>query len=260
VGVGADAMSTTGDRLHVLYETTRRLTTLPSLDALTRYATEQARDLFGAGGCALLLHDPSRREFFFPVASQDPAHGSVGQQLEHLRFPADRGVAGWVFAHGQAVIVADVSTDPRFYQGVDQATGMHTRSIMAAPLRAASGSIGVIEVVNPDPGSMTAGDLEFLQALADDIAVAYEKATLYERLRNEVIGLRQMCRVGGLTLLAVGVLAILGTVVRHLALALPLAELLTAAGTIGGGGALVGGALLLALGRGWALTPALSRK
>ena len=211
----------------------------------------------------MITTDPGlvrRPDCSMSVASQDPAHGSVGQQLEHLRFPADRGVAGWVFAHGQAVIVADVSTDPRFYRGVDQATGMHTRSIMAAPLRAASGSIGVIEVVNPDPGSMTAGDLEFLQALADDIAVAYEKATLYERLRNEVIGLRQMCRVGGLTLLAVGVLAILGTVVRHLALALPLAELLTAAGTVGGGGALVGGALLLALGRGWALTPALSRK
>ncbi len=244
-------MTTTGDRLQVLYEISRRLTTLPSLEALTRYATEQARDLFGAGGCALLLHDPSRREFFFPVASEDPVHGTVGRQLEQVRFPADRGVAGWVLTHGQAVIVADVTTDPRFYQGVDQATGMSTRSIMAAPLRAASGNLGVIEVVNPDPGAMTAGDLEFLQALADDIAVAYEKAELHERLRGEVIGLRQMCQGGGLTLLAVGALAILGTLVRHLALALPLREVPLAAGTVGGAGAILGGVVLLAIARGW---------
>ena len=68
-------MATTGQRLNLLYEISRRLTTLPSVDALTRYATEQARDLFAAGGCALLLHDPSRHELFFPVASEDPAHG-----------------------------------------------------------------------------------------------------------------------------------------------------------------------------------------
>jgi len=242
-------MATTGQRLHLLYEISRRLTTLPSVDALTRYATEQARNLFSAGGCALLMHDPSRNELFFPVASEDPAHGPVGRQLEHMRFPADRGVAGWVLTHGQAVIVADVAADPRFYQGVDQATGMRTRSIMAAPLRAASGNIGVIEVVNPDAGSMTADELEFLQALADDIAVAYEKAALHERLHGEVIGLRQVCRVGGLTLLAVGVLAVLGTVVRHLALALPLREVPTAAGTVGGAGALFGGVVLLAIAR-----------
>ena len=244
-------MANTDERLQVLYEINRRLATLLSLDALTRYATARARELFSAGGCAVLLHDRGRRELFFPVVSEHAAHGDAGRRLEALRFPADRGVAGWVLTHGEAVAVADVTADPRFYQGVDESTGMRTRSLMAAPLRAASGNLGVIEVVNPDPGAMTADDLKFLQALADDIAVAYEKAELHERLRGEVIGLRQVCRVGGLALLAVGTLAILGTVVRHLALALPVREVATAPGTVGGAGALLGGVLLLAIARGW---------
>jgi len=244
-------MATTGERLHLLYEINRRLATLQRLEDLTRFATQQARDLFGAGGCALLLHDVTRHELYFPVASEDRAHSDAGRRLEQVRFPADRGVAGWVLTHGQGVVVADVAADPRFYQGVDEATGMRTRSIMAAPLRAPSGNIGVIEVVNPDPGSMTADDLTFLQALADDMAVAFEKAALHERLHGEVIGVRQVCRVGGLTLLAVGVLAILGTVARHLALALPLREVPMAAGAVGGAGALLGGVVLLAIARGW---------
>ena len=88
-------------------------------------------------------------------------------------------------------------------------------------------------------------DLESLETLASDIAVAHEKAALPERLRGEVIGLRQVCRVAGLGLLA------LGAVYVQLGSALPVRELPTRPGVLDGLICLLVGALLSAVGRGW---------
>ncbi len=237
-------------RLHLLYEVTRRLATFTDLDELLRYATGRARELLDAEGAAVLLLDPTRREFTFGVASQSEARQAASAPLRDIRFPAHLGVAGWVLAHDEAAAVLDAQQDPRFYNGVDQVTNFTTHAILCAPLRARSGNIGVIEVINPahPPG---ADDIEFLEALASDIAVAHEKAALHERLRGEVIGLRQVCRIAGLGLLVLGVLLALGAVYVQLGLALPVRELPTRPGMLDGLICVLVGALLSAVGRGW---------
>lgn len=244
-------MTTATERLHLLYEVNRRLTTFDDLDELMRYSTQRTCELFGADGCALLFLDRAQREFYFPVASQSAAQQAAQERLAEIRFPADRGIAGWVLSHDQAVLVPDVGADTRFYAGVDQATHMTTRAILCAPLRSRSGNIGVIEVVNPAANALTADDLEFLDALAADIAVAHEKAMLYDRLRGEVTGLRQAVRMTGIALLGLGALLVIGAAIGHLAWALPLSELPTRPGILGGIVSLAIGAALLAIGNGW---------
>ena len=108
----------------------------------------------------------------------------------------------------------------------------------------------MIEVINP-ARQPAAEDLEFLEALASDIAVAHEKAALQEQLRGEVVGLRQVCRVAGLGLLALGTLLALGAGYVQLALALPLRELPARPGAVDGLVCLLLGALLSLVGRGW---------
>jgi GAF domain-containing protein len=241
-------MSTEADRLQLLYEVNRSLTTFVDLDRLLAYATRRARELFEASGCALLLLDDDRREFHFPVASQGESQSAAAERLSELRFPATAGVAGWVLAHDEALLVPDASNDPRFYSAVDHATGMTTRTILCAPLRTRGGNIGVIELINP--GRQASGeDLRFLEALAGDIAVAYEKTALYERLGNEVIRLRQVCRGAGFVLVALGAVLGLGAVYVNLALALPLRQLPSRPGVVDGLACLVIGFVLLALAR-----------
>ena len=244
-------MTTAADRLHLLYEVNRRLTTFDDLDELMRYSTRRTCELFGADGCALLFLDRDKRQFYFPVASQSAAQQAAQERLAEIRFPADQGIAGWVLAHDEAVVVPDVTADPRFYAGVDRATLMTTRALLCAPLRSRSGNIGVLEVVNPAATAQTTEDLEFLDALAADIAVAHEKAMLYERLRGEVTGLRQVLRMVGLGLLAVGALLWIGGVVGHLAWALPLSELPTRPGILAGFFSIAVGTAFTALGNGW---------
>jgi len=247
-------MGTATERLHLLYEVNRLLATFTDIDALLRYATRRAREMLDAEGCALLLLDHQRREFYFPVASEDESHQASTARLGEIRFPADRGIAGWVLEHNEPILVDDASNDPRFYSGVDQLTNMTTRSILCAPLHTRSGNIGVVEVVNPSQGRFTTDDLEFLAALADDIAVAYEKALLNDRLRGEVIGLRQVCGFAGFGLVILGVLFSVGAVAAHLAHALPLHELPTRPGMWIGGLLLLVGVLLVGVARGWLIS------
>jgi GAF domain-containing protein len=247
----------TRERLGLLYDLTRGLTTFSDLNGLLRFAMERGRQLFGAEGCAVLMLDREKREFYFPVASDTDIASEA--RLASLRFPAESGIAGWVLSHDKAEMVADASTDDRFYKGIDAQTQMTTRSLLCAPLRTRTGNIGVIEVVNPAPEFLTAADLEFLEIVAADVAVACEKARLYEHLRGEVLGLRQVCRVAGLLLIAAGLLFAAGAVISHLAWALPLSELPTRPAPVLGVVGALGGGVLYAIARGWLVTPTAER-
>jgi len=244
-------LTTAADRLHLLYEVNRRLTAFTDLDELLHYATARTRELFQAEGCGLLLVDRERQQFYFPIASQSATSQASEASLAEIRFPIDRGIAGWVVSHDEAALVDDTATDPRFFAGVDAKTHVSTRSLLCAPLRTPDGNIGVVEVINPSPSALTRDDLEFLEALATDIALAHEKALLYERLRGEVVSLRQACAFAGYGLLGIGVVFSLGTVLGHLAWALPMSELLTRPGVLAGLAAIGVGTSLVGVARGW---------
>jgi GAF domain-containing protein len=240
----------TSSQLHLLADVSRSLATFTDLDELVHFATQRTRELFEAEGCALLLLDQARREFCFPVASQRQA-GASATALAEIRFPADRGIAGWVLAHGEGALVPDTASDPRFYDAVDRKTTMQTRALLCAPLRTRSGNIGVLEVVNPGPGHLEAGDLEFLDILASEIGVAYEKAALYRELEREVLDLRGFCRTAGAALAGVGVLFAAAATLYHRARVLPWNELPTRRGMLVGVLCVVIGVTLIGVGRGW---------
>ena len=94
------------------------------------------------------------------------------------RVPRGRGLAGWVVEHGEAQIVDDVRTDPR-YVG-DQVV----RSEMVVPLRTSGRTIGALVVSHPSVGVFGHRDLTLLQTVAAQIAAAIDVADLHERLKR----------------------------------------------------------------------------
>lgn len=248
-------MSDQAERLRALAELSRGLAGAGDLDGLVREATRRARELFEAEGCALLLLDPSGRQFRFPVASQGAVGAASAAQLSDLHVPVERGIAGWVFRNDQSALVADTASDARFYDAVDRRTAMHTRSLLCAPLRTRAGNIGVIEVVNPGAAYLTEEALEFLDVLASEIGVAYERADLTQQLTYEVIDLRRFCGRAGVALSGLGVLLALAATLYHRARVLPWAELPTRRGVLIGLLCVTLGALLVGVGRGWLVKP-----
>ena len=106
-------------------------------------------------------------------------------ELEEIRLPVGRGIAGSVAESGEVVNVADAAADPRHFSGVDRATGYTTRTILAAPIRDARRAIrGVVQVLNKNEGVFTAEDEAFLLALASQVAQAFEGTTLRPDARS----------------------------------------------------------------------------
>jgi len=96
-----------------------------------------------------------------------------------------------VLRSGRAEKVDDVRSDPRFFSGVDQKTGMATGSIIAAPLITAEGSLGVLEAVNRRGGGpFSSSDLALFEALAASVAVAIRNARRFGQIRASEARLR----------------------------------------------------------------------
>lgn len=174
--------------LSILYEVGLSFSSLVEPEELARTVVARTRALLDAEGCSIVMLDPATDEFYFPYVANDERGG---ERVKGLRFPAGKGVAGWVVRNGTALHVPDTSQDPRFYPGVDEKTGVKTRSILCAPLRTRSGTIGVIEVVNKHEGHFSDVDLGFLSALSGSVAIALENAHLYQQLRISEARLRE---------------------------------------------------------------------
>ncbi len=173
----------TRDTLALLLETSRSFHELVDVEALLPVMMERLKSLLGAETSSIILYDPGRDEFYFPVSTDERLDAS--QRIREIRFPASQGISGVVLREGRSMLVPDVSREPRFYQAVDRQVGTASRSLICAPLRTRSGIIGVTQVINKKEGTFTPEDLALLEAVAGNIAVALENARLYQSLRQE---------------------------------------------------------------------------
>ncbi len=175
-------------RLSLLHEVSRSFSELVEPQQLISRVITKSKDLLRAESCAILLLDEERQELFFPYSADIAPE--VEQRFASVRFPADRGIAGWVLQHGVSQLIPDVSQDERWYANVDKQSGMVTHSLLCAPLRTHRGTLGVIELRNHVGGTFTEDDLNFLDTLAGNVAVAIENARMYQRLKESEAKLR----------------------------------------------------------------------
>lgn len=143
----------------------------------------------------MLLLDEEHNELYFPYVSEEDSE--VRRRLLGLRFPADSGLAGAVILSGLAETVNNPQSDPRFYRGVDQETGVTTRALMVTPLLADQVRLGVIEAVNPqERDTFSDTDLVLLKKLALSISIAIQNARRFGELKTSAEQLR--AQVGAL--------------------------------------------------------------
>lgn len=148
-----------------------------------RLAVEAVPRCVGADAASLLLLDGETGELYFEAAS-----GEKGRHLKEVRLKPGEGIAGWVARKGGAVIVDDVKHDPRFASDIDRFTGYDTRNMIVAPVATKEKVWGVLQVLNKLTGVFNDHDLELVQALADQVAIAIENASMYQEMRLTFLG------------------------------------------------------------------------
>lgn len=94
---------------------------------------------------SLALIDTTTNELVFRAATGINPDKIIGERIKQ-----GEGIAGWVVENGQAVIVPDAYSDPRFFPKKDEVTGFTTSAIAAAPIISRGQVIGVLEALNPE--------------------------------------------------------------------------------------------------------------
>jgi GAF domain-containing protein len=111
--------------------------------ALLGSIVQVARAIFHARAASVLLLDEAAGELVFEAVVGEGEDTLVGQ-----RFPASKGIAGWVLNTRQPLVLADVTADPRFSADTAASTGYVPRGIMAVPLLHGEEALGVLEVLD----------------------------------------------------------------------------------------------------------------
>jgi adenylate cyclase len=146
-------------------------------DMLHRLVSLAASSIDAERGTIFLLNQ-ERAELFSRVKQ--------GSEVQEIRIPRSSGIAGAVLDNGNAEIVDEVYTDPRFNPDVDQHTGYRTRSLLCVPLsRPDATVIGVLEFLNKRSGRFDQGDLALVEAIGVQAAAALEFARAFEEERYE---------------------------------------------------------------------------
>jgi GAF domain-containing protein len=117
-----------------------------------------ARAIFGAAASSVFLLDRATNELVFQAVA-----GEGQQTLVGTRFPADRGIAGWVAMSGNAMVVDDLSSNNTFARDLAESTDYVPDALMAVPLIDNGEVLGVLEVL--DPVTQSRADLAELDLL-----------------------------------------------------------------------------------------------
>jgi GAF domain-containing protein len=145
--------------------------------ALLRSIVEVARAIFGAKASSILLLDEAAGELVFEAVAGEGEETLVGTRL-----PAGTGLAGWVLATRQPIVVEDLDTDPRFARDTAAETGFVPKGLMAVPLLDEERALGVLEVLDrPQRSRFSLAEMDLLGLFAAQAALALD---LLQRARR----------------------------------------------------------------------------
>jgi GAF domain-containing protein len=135
---------------------------------------DRARRTFRAQACSILVHDPESRLLVFAAMSGEGSESLVG-----VKIPDSTGVAGWVLATREPVLLEDVAHDQRFAEDIAETVGYVPRRLMAMPLLLEDRVLGVLEVLDcPERAKFTQTDQ--LRDFADEAVRALAHLGLAE--------------------------------------------------------------------------------
>jgi PAS domain S-box-containing protein len=211
---------------HLYQETQRRAVELASLAAISATMSESLElehvlqtitsavlEVVGCQRAAIFVLDEARR-----VLRLEMAQG-LGEEYiaEPKVIELERGGRAHAFVTGEPLIVIDVQSDAR------ETTREGFRAFADLPLKRANRTIGMLSAMFTKPHSFSDTEIELLNALADQAAIAIENARLYsqtdqklQRWMRALDGLERVSRKINDTLMLDDILPVIMEQAMHL--------------------------------------------
>ena len=174
--------------LLVLSRISAALSGLWDLNAILGVGLDNTLDIMNGTIGEVLLIDENTGELSHIV------HRGLSKEfVEKVRINLGEGIAGSVAESGKAILLEDISSDPRVaHREMVAAEGL--KAYICVPLRAKDKVLGVLNVASRMPRKFTTNDMHLLYAIGDQLGIAIEHARLYERLRKARERMRRLAR------------------------------------------------------------------
>ncbi len=162
------------EKMTVLFDLSRAITSLLDLDTLLRKITEEIARLVSSRGCIIRLLE----EDALKIKSSYGLSRDVEQSLQLAR---GEGIAGWVAEHGEPMLVEDtdqISVNMKV-------AGLDIKTAVCVPLKVGDAVIGTLSLYDKHDGRggqipFSTDDLSTLEGFASISSIAIEKARIFE--------------------------------------------------------------------------------
>src|SRR6059058_3160709 len=149
-------------------------------DELLALIIGEATSAMGTDVCSLYLLLPSGRELLL-TATNGLNENMVGK----VKMRVGEGITGWVAETRQPAIVADVSQEPhwKWVPGLDED---RFHSMLSVPIESGPRLVGVLNAQAAERREFIAGDIDFLRAIAGQVAGILERSELQRRMEAQL--------------------------------------------------------------------------
>src|SRR6267154_1083901 len=158
--------------LEALLEVCEAIAQQRDLPALFHDLSDRLRSVIDFDFLTLVLHDPSRNVMRLHVlATRVPGEKAAGSES-----PVEGNPAGWVWQTQQSFVVSDTHEETRFPEFLHRYREHNVRSLAILPLTTAQHRLGAMGFGRLVPQRITDTELQFMERVASQVAVAVDNA------------------------------------------------------------------------------------
>jgi len=149
------------------------------LDTVLYSAIEKTLEIMKRNTGGILLLDEERHMLCYRVHN-----GLSREYAQSVCFRVGEGIVGSVAQSGKAIMVDDVTVDPRVAHPA-LVSAEKLRAFAAIPLKVRDKVLGVLTIASHDARKFSAEDIQLLDSIAPQIAIAIENAKLHQEVQHK---------------------------------------------------------------------------
>ena len=171
-------------------EVSRRLSTILNQKELVIKVVEQVKNAFGYYHAHIYLYNDNEDELIMVGGTGDAGEAMLA---EGHKISKGRGLVGRAAENNEPVLVTDTSQDPGW---LPNPLLPETKSEVAIPISVGDQVLGVLDVQHDKTNGLGQEDVDALQSIANQVAVAIQNINRYENTQKMAADLEVVANVG----------------------------------------------------------------
>jgi len=174
--------------LSALFEVTSTASQSLETDRILREVAQKITEIFAFDAARVFLYDAAKDEL--RVEATYETHPELASGVTHLK--RGKGISGAVVATGEPIVISDTSTDPRYLELTTTKTALKTgqKFLASFPIKYKDQTLGAITCVGRQPRQLAAQEIQLINSMSSQIAVALENSRYYEQTKRQALQLR----------------------------------------------------------------------